>query len=216
MVPFKVQSARPDVAGPLGHAPQWLSNALQSEQCFHRCAPSNVIPYTLSRSACYPLCFAPPVIQSPVMPIAPENRWLYPIDWRELSRLIRFERAKGRCERCGRPHGRDVVHLGDGTWWDEEQGRWRDGCGRQVRGLPLPSLLEARQPSLDGIDPVALLPVTRVVLASCHLDHDPGHNRPRNLAALCQRCHMIHDREEHRRTRWRRAHQPRAAGDLFG
>lgn len=149
------------------------------------------------------------------MPIARENRWLYPIDWPELSRLIRFGRAKGRCERCGRPHGREVVHLGDGTWWDEEHGRWRDGRGRRVRGLPPPSVMEASEPPLDGLGPVPVLPVTTVVLASCHLGHDPGRNGPRDLAAFCQRCHMLHDASEHRRTRWRKAHEPRAGGDLF-
>ena len=40
---------------------------------------------------------------------------------------------------------------------------------------------------------------TRVVLATAHLDHDPSNSRPGNLRALCQRCHMIHDRPEHRR-----------------
>ena len=149
------------------------------------------------------------------MPIAPEHRWLYPIDWRELSQLIRFGRAKGRCERCGRPHGKAVVHLGNGLWWDEGGSAWRDGRGRRMRGLPAPEVLERRQPSLAGLVPPRLLPVTRVVLASCHLDHDPGNNRPRNLAALCQRCHMIHDAAEHRRRRWSKAHQARAAGDLF-
>ena len=73
------------------------------------------------------------------MPIAPENRWLYPIDWRELSALIRFRRAKGRCKRCGRPHGQTVMHLGDGTWWDEERETWCSGQGRRVRGLPPPA-----------------------------------------------------------------------------
>lgn len=34
-----------------------------------------------------------------------------------------------------------------------------------------------------------VLPRTRVVLASAHLDHNPDNNRLRNLAALCQRCH---------------------------
>ena len=149
------------------------------------------------------------------MPITPETRWLYPIDWPELSRLIRFGRAKGICERCGRPHGRDVVHLGDGRWWDADRGHWRDGRGRQVRGLPPPNALEALQPCLDGLGPVAGLPVTRVVLASCHLEHDPSRNRLRDLAALCQRCHMLHDAPEHRRTRWRNAYRSRAAGDLF-
>ena len=150
------------------------------------------------------------------MPITPETRWLYPIDWPELSRMVRFERAGGRCERCGRPHGRDVIHLGDGRWWDAERGRWRDGRGRRVRGLSPPDAIEARQPCLGGLGPVAVLPVTRVVLASCHLRHDPSRNRPSDLAALCQRCHMLHDAPEHRRTRWRNAHRSRAAGDLFG
>jgi hypothetical protein len=45
------------------------------------------------------------LIQNPVMPIMPEHRWLYPIDWSELSKLIRFGRAKGRCEHCQRPMG---------------------------------------------------------------------------------------------------------------
>lgn len=31
------------------------------------------------------------------MPIRPENRWLYPIDWPQLSDMIRFGRAKGCC-----------------------------------------------------------------------------------------------------------------------
>jgi hypothetical protein len=34
--------------------------------------------------------------------------------WPQLSAAIRFGRAKGRCERCRRPHGRLVFHLGDG------------------------------------------------------------------------------------------------------
>ncbi len=167
-------------------------------------------------SALVTLCFQAHVPQTRLMPIAPENRWLYPIDWPELSRLIRFKRAKGRCERCGRPHGREVVHLGDGTWWDEERAAWRDGRGRRVRGLSHPEVIEARQPSFDGLGPVAWLPVTRVVLASCHLKHDPSRNGLRDLAALCQRCHMIHDAAEHRRTRWRKAFVRRAVGDLLG
>ena len=150
------------------------------------------------------------------MPITRETRWLYPIDWPELSRWVRFGRAGGCCERCGRSHGQRVVHLGDGTWWDAARKNWRDGRGRRVRNLPPPTALEARQPCLEGLGPVAGLPVTHVALAGCHLNHDPSRNRPRDLAALCQRCHMLHDAPEHRRTRWRRAHRRRAAGDLFG
>ncbi|HVG49535.1 MAG TPA: hypothetical protein VM899_15540 [Rubellimicrobium sp.] len=76
-------------------------------------------------------------------------------------------------------------------------------------------MIEAEQPSLTGFPPAPGLPVTRVVLASAHLDHDPAHNRPRNLAALCQRCHMLHDGNEHRRRRWSKVARLRALGDLF-
>ncbi len=68
-----------------------------------------------------------------LMPIRRQHRWLYPIDWRELSASIRFRRAKGRCEHCGRPHGKTVQHLGDGRWWDEERNTWRNWPGQAYR-----------------------------------------------------------------------------------
>ena len=138
------------------------------------------------------------------MPIRPQHRWLYPLDWPQLSALIRFGRAQGRCERCRRPHGRLVYHLGDGRWWDEEERTWRAGNGRALRKLP------SEGPSLTH--PVL---VTKVVLATAHLDHDPTNNRPRNLKAFCQRCHMLHDAAEHRRRRWFTLHMRKAVGDLF-
>jgi hypothetical protein len=36
-----------------------------------------------------------------------------------------------------------------------------------------------------------------------------------NLKALCQRCHMLHDRPEHRRRRWFTLFRRRALGDLY-
>jgi hypothetical protein len=136
------------------------------------------------------------------MPIRPQFRWFYPIDWRELSAVIRFERAQGHCEHCARPHGRIVICLGDGRWWDAERSAWRDGQGRLLRhGLEIISLAEIRS--------------TRVYLATAHLDHDPANNRWRNLKALCQRCHLLHDRDEHRRQRWLTLRMRKALGDLF-
>ena len=139
------------------------------------------------------------------MPIRREHRWLYPIDWPQLSAVIRFRRAGGRCEGCKRPHGALVYHLGDGRWWDAEASTWRNGHGRP---LVSPAGLE-RLPAGFTIH------VTRVVLATAHLDHDPTNNRPSNLRALCQRCHMLHDREEHRRRRWLTLRMRKALGDLF-
>ena len=41
---------------------------------------------------------------TPLMPIHARYRWFYPIDWPQLSAVIRFRRAQGKCEGCGRPH----------------------------------------------------------------------------------------------------------------
>ncbi len=114
--------------------------------------------------------------------------------------MIRFERAKGRCEQCARPHGSEVRHLGDGRWFDEELRSWRDGRGRPLRCVAIGT--EA-------------LRTTKVFLATAHLDHDPTNNHFRNLKALCQRCHMLHDREEHRHRRWITLRMRKALGDLF-
>lgn len=134
------------------------------------------------------------------MPIRPENRWFYPIDWTQLSKAIRFGRARSRCERCKRPHMRRVLHLGDGRWWDGDARRWRSDCGKVI-AVSGSGLMDVQS--------------TYVVLACAHLDHDPGNNDPGNLAALCQRCHMLHDAAEHRWQRWWNAFRRRAIRDLF-
>ena len=137
------------------------------------------------------------------MPIRREHRYFYPIDWPQLSAVIRFQRARGRCEICARPHGRRVFHLGDGRWWDADVSAWRGGDGRIVCTR------------IGTDDVLTLIRATRVVLAAAHRDHNTANNADRNLAAFCQRCHMIHDRPEHQRRRWRTLFRRRAMGDLF-
>lgn len=136
------------------------------------------------------------------MPIRPEHRGYYPIDWPQLSAVIRFRRAGGRCEGCGRPHLQRVVCLSDGRWWDAEARTWRNGRGRPLRRSP-------------AVDLLAEVRTTRVVLAAAHRNHDTSDNVEANLAALCQRCHMLHDRPEHRRRRWFTLFSRKASGDLF-
>ena len=41
----------------------------------------------------------------------------------------------------------------------------------------------------------------RVVLTIAHFNHTPGDDRDENLKALCQWCHLAHDRDQHRATR---------------
>ena len=92
-----------------------------------------------------------------------------------------------------------MFHLGDGRWWDAAIGSWRDGQGRSLRSLPT-------------IEELGVIRVTKVVLAAAHRDHDTGNNAGTNLAALCQRCHMLHDRPEHKRRRWKTLFRAQGAG----
>lgn len=105
------------------------------------------------------------------MPIRPDLRPLYPPQWRALGARVRFGRANGRCQGCGRPHLAALLCLPDGRWFDPAAGTWRDRRGRPARW---PDLIETTR-----------LRATRVGLAAAHLDHDPTNNRLRNLRALC-------------------------------
>ena len=119
----------------------------------------------------------------------PMNRAQYPDNWETISSRIRFERAGGRCEctgecgadhggRCNAPHGETV---------------WRREDARHIWRLP-----DAETP------PVGWYAV-RVVLTTAHLDHDRGNNDEANLLALCQHCHLRHDRRTLKALRRQRA-----------
>lgn len=135
------------------------------------------------------------------MPIRPEFRWLYPIDWPLISQRIRFDRAKGRCEQCGRPNGQKIDQLADGRWYDNEAVRWRDDEGQDAQWPDTIEYSRSRQRSIR--------------LSTAHLDHNPSNSEPSNLMALCQRCHLRHDRAEHKRQRRITNLLRRALGDLF-
>ena len=128
-------------------------------------------------------------------------RGFYPSDWPQISQWVRFERAAGICQGCGRPHRMTIRCLPDGRWFDPAQNTWRNGRGRPA---PWPDLVETAQ-----------IRHTRVVLAAAHLDHNPRNNRRRNLKSLCQRCHMIHDQPHHLTQRRITYLLRRALGDLF-
>src|SRR4051812_9785486 len=96
-----------------------------------------------------------------------------------------------------------LLPLGDGRWWDEGKQRCRTGQGSALTRLPPPQLW--REAFFR----------TQIVLVCAHLDLDPTNNRASNLRALCQRCHMLHNREEHLRRRAITYRARRALGDLF-
>lgn len=105
------------------------------------------------------------------MPIDYAN---YPLDWLTAIRPRILQRADNKCEHCGLENG--IVG-------------YRDLAGNFWR---FPS-----DPPPSGW--IAALRLTKIVLTIAHLDHNIQHNTDDNLAALCQRCHLIHDAKHHAR-----------------
>ena len=100
------------------------------------------------------------------MPIKPEHRALYPVDWPAISARIR-ERAANRCEWCGVANG--------AVGYRDAQGVFHALGGAEMGAAD------------DGDKTI------KIVLTVAHLDQDPRNNDTGNLACLCQQCHNRHD-----------------------
>ena len=108
----------------------------------------------------------------------------YPENWKQISRRIR-EREQQKCKWCGVENGATIVRKpGTGEWM-----RYMD----YLCAVPVGERTWKQ---------------TRVVLTVAHLgtahaDGTPGNKhdkmdvRDENLAALCQRCHLLYDIDEH-------------------
>jgi len=121
------------------------------------------------------------------MPIKPENKKRYPMNWKVIRAAI-LERAGNRCEQCGIPN-----HV----WRNRVTGRWTNDAGQTEIWM------------MDGDR------TTYVVLTIAHLDHTPEHCSPDNLRALCQRCHLAYDAGHHQQTAYATRRKNRVLRDLF-
>lgn len=119
--------------------------------------------------------------------MSPIQRSLYPPNWPAISRRIRFERAQGRCERCGVAHG--AVGARDAN------GMWRDAA--EIEAMT-PAALADLYPTL------ASRKLIKIALTTAHWDRDPGNNGEFNLFCWCQACHFLHDRHDNWQRRRRR------------
>jgi hypothetical protein len=133
------------------------------------------------------------------MPIRPEFKQFYGRQWHEETRPRILARAGDKCEHCGKPNRQEIEtrlspRTADGLmFWTltstEAPPRWYDREGKPV-APPFHWETENR---------------LRVVICLAHLNHTPGDDRDDNLKALCQWCHLRHDKTKHaaaaRRTR---------------
>ena len=149
----------------------------------------------------------------------PMDKSLYPPDWNEISRRIRFDRAKGCCEQCGVRHDSIIIRE-PGTdlfWYYDPDLLMAQGIVLDKDGIAW-AYEELPESVLSDDD----WKVTRVILTVHHIGvdkpdgtpgspHDKSDCREVNLAALCQRCHLLADMSEHvksrRKTNNRKKHE---------
>ena len=142
------------------------------------------------------------------MPIAPELRQFYRTpQWFEARGKVKA-RAKGKCEWCGKPKGNVRVALDQpGRWYDEQDEQW-------VRPPSMARALERMMidPFQFEMERPRAAYTVRCVLTTAHLDRNPGNDALDNLAALCQRCHLVYDAAQHRQNA--RLRRDRETGQL--
>lgn len=123
------------------------------------------------------------------MPIKPENKDRYPKDWKQIRARI-LERAGNCCEWCHVPNKARITRGAGSdaeTYMDANANVWCANTGEHF-GRTHMSNFECNGKWIN------------VVLTIAHLDHTPENCADDNLRALCQRCHLKHDREHHAAT----------------
>ncbi len=127
------------------------------------------------------------------MPIRPEFAHLYRgLKWKERRAEI-LERDRNRCKHCHAKNGRliqrRIARADKRMWWRyvnrkgvETYGMWRNEKGQR----DVPANTFTREFFVG------------VQLGVAHLDHDPENDDDSNLAALCRRCHIVHDANQHK------------------
>ncbi len=115
----------------------------------------------------------------------PINYKDYPGNWKTeiVSRIL--NRDKFECKFCGLRNREVIKRSPDGTYtrpstqqWDMIYNKCRYGDYSLSQSI-----------KFHGF--------TRIILTVAHLDHDHNNSVDENLAALCQRCHLHHDRHQH-------------------
>ena len=117
----------------------------------------------------------------------------YPVNWKTEIRPSILKRAENRCEFCKIPNYA-VGH------------RSEDGSFCPVRGSRLAmgaSCYKEAKDYLEWLNEFPDFPIKYfiIVLTIAHLDQNIKNNKPENLRALCQRCHLKHDAKHKARNR---------------
>lgn len=99
----------------------------------------------------------------------------YPPNWKTEIRPAILERDGHCCKFCGVPNYQWVNRFEDGSFL--------------IGMIPNVCMLDIKTGNWKR-------PI-KIILTVAHLDHDTTNNDPKNLAALCQRCHLRYDSKHH-------------------
>lgn len=102
----------------------------------------------------------------------PFKKEYYPVNWLTTIRPAVLKKANYRCQNCG------VVNHSMG---------FREDNGEFIELDQVTSIYAA----------IHKKKVLKIHLTVSHQDHDTYNNSPSNLKALCQKCHLQHDKELH-------------------
>ena len=117
---------------------------------------------------------------------------LYPSNWKSEIRPSILKRASNCCEFCGVENYSEGLRSKNGvfiTWSEIESALNNNGYDYFKNEL-------SNHVAKNGF---LLFKLTKIVLTIAHLDHDISNNCPTNLKALCQKCHLSHDKDHHRK-----------------
>lgn len=116
----------------------------------------------------------------------------YPPSWKTEIRPAILERAKHCCEQCGLKNHAVGYRNSEGMFI--ECHAW---------------LYNESKVTPDGHK------VIKIVLTIAHLDHDITNNDPANLRALCQKCHLSLDKDQHRQSSRKTINKKKGLQELF-
>jgi 5-methylcytosine-specific restriction endonuclease McrA len=107
----------------------------------------------------------------------PVDKSKYPPNWASEIRPRIIERDGHKCKFCGVPN-----HA---VGWRDYRGEWNKLSEGHLGDM------ETEFAQESGYK------VIKIVLTIAHLDQNTKNNNDENLAALCQKCHLNHDKSQH-------------------
>ncbi len=110
----------------------------------------------------------------------------YPANWKTEIRPAILKRAGNKCEQCRVPNHSLICR---GIWGNKPV--WQNDDG-QIHCAETGQYMASSY--VGDVWQTVKQPLVKIVLTIAHLDHDLTNNHYSNLKALCQRCHLKHER----------------------